>query len=878
MESNLDKIALDLYGKIQTRFPDIKIGDENATVLSKKQDIPNARFFEFEYTEGGEPLGTIAITLDADDGIVLQVSGDLVNDNSNTSHHSAYKFIRSFRQFAKDRLLNFDVQNIGKSNLDKRDYQFQAKRKEEPVMAQPPIMENKMYGSNKMSYQDLGEARIVVKHNQAVDANIPAGRTMHIESIYIENAQGERFRYPFKHLNGARALAEHIKAGGTPYDGIGKHITGLSEELASLRKFKGYVGRNEGLSEAMGDITSKVMERIDQVKKEIHSLQRPSYYQAFAEAFEERKSEAIPEAIMNDWIDRLTIRTFNEELKSVFPYIYNIVGEEAAPVKELGPEDIIGEGGVTLPNPDGSYPQGAFTGQDQVNLNKQMSQAASAATRDLSNFNNEYLIKAVNAMRNGIRLRLMVTGPEAEAELKKRGVEVPTQERLTNPEDQFESFMDQLIAEDSEMGDNMLFSPNKDAQQTAIEKLNQIMGKELKGGPEGINAIQSLTGLIDDPDFLDSLKDIDPDLDVRPVIQQYVTQNAPEIVAQLHFGGEEGGSAEPEMAPPAPASAPEAPPAAPEAASAAAAPAPAPAAPAPAAPVAEGQEDDNDPPFDPDKKPSKKTTAGKHGQGYSQARHLARQGLSQAIAKAKKAGAGLDTELDFGHKKMTLHDAIRECGMTPMECGFDDEPQETGVAQILKSIAGFWNKENRNFTIGGTRAKTKVVKGFKDGEYPNASPEDVKHVLGMIEKMDPSSNEHNQIMRLSGLPHRSVEMGEGPEQDHMATLQDLLAKMEELKKRQGANVTQTSTGTINGQPASYDDAMNKFKQMKIKFGDDELDFSNPDQIGGKMQGIMGNMMKGIQDKVPNQNIQAPGVQMNPADMMKGIMSKINFGK
>jgi hypothetical protein len=40
MDANLDKIALDLYGKIQTRFPDIKIGDENAAVLSKKQIFP----------------------------------------------------------------------------------------------------------------------------------------------------------------------------------------------------------------------------------------------------------------------------------------------------------------------------------------------------------------------------------------------------------------------------------------------------------------------------------------------------------------------------------------------------------------------------------------------------------------------------------------------------------------------------------------------------------------------------------------------------------------------------------------------------------------------------------------------------------------------
>jgi hypothetical protein len=34
----------------------------------------------------------------------------------------------------------------------------------------------------------------------------------------------------------------------------------------------------------------------------------------------------------------------------------------------------------------------------------------------------------------------------------------------------------------------------------------------------------------------------------------------------------------------------------------------------------------------------------------------------------------------------------------------------------------------------------------------------------------------------------------------------------------------------------------------------------------------------IEKQVPNQNVQFPGGQMNPSDMMKQIMQKINFGK
>ena len=773
MNANLDKIALDLYGKIQTRFPNIKIGDENAAVLSKKEDIPNARFFEFEYEEDGEPLGTVAITLDSDDGVVVQVSGDLVNDNDNTTHHGAYKFLRSFRQFAKDRLLNFDIQNIGKSNMDKRDYEFQAKRKEEPVMpqAQAPIMENRMYGSNKISYQDLGEARLVVRHTQAVNPLVAAGRTMHIESIYIENSAGERFKYPFKHFNGARALAEHIKAGGNPYDGIGKHITGLSEELAQLRKFKNYVGRQDQLSEAMGDITDVVMERIDAVKKEIHSLQRPAYYQQFAESFQEQEEQMIPEAIVDNWIDRLTIRTFNEELKSVFPYIFKLVDESSIPVKELSPEDLYNEASDTVEKDEkGNVKSWKHEGDWKKSTGKdprgRVTNLSDKARRD-------------------------------------------TEKKAKQPEDQFEEFLEDLVREDKDE----IFSPNKDAQNAAIGKLNQILDNELKGGPEGVNAVQSLKGLIDDPEFLMSLQDIDPNLDIRPLVQQYILDTDPSIATQLHFGSDANAGEQETPAPEAPPAtpAPEAPPAT-----------PAPEAPPATPPLAEGG-------------------------------NLAK--LKAKFIQAKECGANLGTKMDFGNREMTLHDAIKECGMSPEDVGFNTQKDEDGVHQILKSIAGFWNRENRNFTIGGTRAKTKIVKDFKDGEFPNASPEDVKKVLAMIEKMDPSGNEHNQIMHLAGVGQER-EVAEAQPMDN----QDL-AKF--------SNIVKQLSAMQNGGDAP---------PMKLKMGDQEIDLGNAEQISSAMKGIMGGMMQGIQGQVPNQSVQVPGGQLNPADMMKDIMGKINFGK
>lgn len=626
MNANLDNIAKELYGKIQTRFPDIQMGDENAKVLSKKEDIPKARFFEFEYTENGEPLGTVAITLDEDDGIVVQVSGGLVSGQDKRPHHNAFKFIRSFRSFAKDRLLNFDIQNLGKSNLDKRDYHFQAKRKEEPQME--PIMENKLYGTARISYQDLGEAQLIIKHTQPVNPELPASRTQHIENIYIENAVGERFRYPVKHINGARALAEHIKHGGHPYDAIGRHITSMSEELAGLRKFKNYVSRQDQLSEAMSNVTDRVLDRIDYIKKEVQMLQRPGYYESFAESFEEQEEQMLPETVVNDLIDRLTIRTFNEDLKDVFPFIYKFIDESELPIIEMDADDLLGE----------------EHGPKKVDIPAVQRKKSGAPDWNVTHADLEKDKERTATTPQGLAKRKKETGID----------------EIQDPELAFESSIESLMEPDD------LFSPNKSAQQSAIEKFNDTMGQELTPGP--------------------------------------------------------GGETPPEVAPPGGA--------------------------VPTAPGAEqlpplgetfGEPDDHPHKFSP----------------------VEETGLVRALKKACACGASLDEELDFGYTKKTIRQCIEDCGMTPADVGYEEE--DNGLEGMLKFISGFYNKEEGNFPLGGTRIKIKVQKEFEEGKFGNASEEDLAKVMHFIEKKDPSSNEQHHVLKLSGAkaPDQTVKFKGG---------------------------------------------------------------------------------------------------------------------
>ena len=320
---NLDSIANELFNKIRGRYPSITVGDADATITNAPKE---ARFFEFDFAEDKK----VSISLDEKD-LTIMYSQKLFDDQDVASKSNWFAFLKELRQFAKKRMLNFDTRDITKSNLDKRDYQTLSTEKQ--------MSESKLYGTSRTSFQDIGSAKMVIKHTQPINQEQPAGRTRDIAGIYIESKDGERFKYPIRHMNGARAMAMHVSEGGNPYDDFGKHIVGLSEELSKLRKFKTYMNRSNVMAEGLAGYMDVVNDRIETVKKTTHALQSKTRYKEAFENFDKTVLEEVPEDVSNTWIDELTIKQFNEELKGVFPYIYKLVSE-ANKVKELGPEDI----------------------------------------------------------------------------------------------------------------------------------------------------------------------------------------------------------------------------------------------------------------------------------------------------------------------------------------------------------------------------------------------------------------------------------------------------------------------------------------------------------------------------------------------------------
>ena len=512
---NLNVIAKDLFNKIRGQFPQVTLGNSSGQATTEPTE---ARFFDFDFKESGNTLGKVSISISEEDGLVVMHSKDFVEQSDEPLKHGWYNFLKELRSFAKARVLGFDTRDITKSNLEKRDYDFLGQGKEVET-----VSESNLYGTTKTSFQTVGEARLVIKHSAPVNPAVAGGRTHRIESLFIESNAGERFKYPIKHLNGARAMARHVSEGGNPFDDFGKHISEMSAELNQLRKFKTYMNRSNVMAEGLKQYQSVVDERIEEIKSSCLKLQKQNNYKETFESYSKSELAEVPEDVKKSWIDELTIKTFNEELQDVFPYIYKLVSERTA-IEELGPTSFEAhgyQGGVeprTLKyDLVGDFdPENPISDMEIDNVQNLLSKAGISADvqSDPSNF-------------QGVVVHTDNNPEEIEKVL---GGMIETVDNFH----EFESAMDDIVRED-----NGLFSQDADAQADALEQLNQLMAKHFPAGVNGTNGIESLQGIIDDEELnseIEKAANEDSDACMRPIIMDYISQKDPTLVSKIETG------------------------------------------------------------------------------------------------------------------------------------------------------------------------------------------------------------------------------------------------------------------------------------------------------------------------------------------------------
>lgn len=332
---NQDIIAQDLFYKIRGRFPSMEMGDEKSLPTF---EASKGRFFDFDAIFDDVNLGKVSVSINEPGRLKIYFNRSIVEDADEATSKHWFGFLKEMRKFAMKRLMSLDARDIGKSNLDKRDYGYLAKK--EPIMS-----ESAMRGTSRTSYKPLEKTKLIIRHSKPVDESIPGSRSRHIESLFIENESGERFKYPFPHKLGAECMQRHVANGGLPHDDVGKSIVEMSKNIAELASFKRYVGRHDLMNSDTNDIVDRANEKLLSLKETMHKITKQHHYESYKEGFTSTISGvngdniAIDEIAMEDFKDKFTVKSFQENIADVFPLLHKIMQETS----ELNLEDVVGE-------------------------------------------------------------------------------------------------------------------------------------------------------------------------------------------------------------------------------------------------------------------------------------------------------------------------------------------------------------------------------------------------------------------------------------------------------------------------------------------------------------------------------------------------------
>jgi hypothetical protein len=433
------------------------------------------------------------------------------------------------------------------------------------------MTESQYFGSSKTSYRALENTKLIIKHSQAVNETQPGARSRHISALFIENADGERFKYPFNHLSGAKAMQRHVANGGRPYDDKGTAIIDISESIIQLNLFKRQAGREGFVNESTQDIFERAMAKLEQLRHDCTSLSKQTYYENWSNNFKANTRAELDEITLEDYKDKFTVHQFEDNLTSIFPLLHAIMQETS----EVDLADVI-EGSEEKCNECGMWESKCSC--DDVEEAYNPNSAGATHARELKAHHRKDLETKAKGGDETAKKRLQSLNDKEE---RMRNDYDARMERESVGFENFENWADAIV--------------EGSLEPDTIMALKDLLDNGLTLGADATSAVEALESIgINDEDLnaaLESLAKINPEADPRETIIAWVAHTDPESAQEL--GAEP--AAEPAPVEPAP-EAPVEP--APEADPAAMAPAPAedPNAVAPA-PVAEDEDSmDNEEP------------------------------------------------------------------------------------------------------------------------------------------------------------------------------------------------------------------------------------------------------------------------------------------
>jgi hypothetical protein len=280
-------------------------------------DPEAADMFTFDWVaDSGKNYGTVVCLIGADNNFEVYFGDNLGRGMEFDDKADWYEFLDQLRNFAKRNLLRYDLQNL--------------RRLKYTMAGMAAIKEGLFegyYGNRKVSYAgEPTQARLMIKHNRTLGEN--DARFRYVESLFIETAEGEVFKMPFKKLAGGRAMLEHVRHGGTPYDARGQHIVEIVEQINVLSQFRrAHQGRVfEG---AAGELVAETTEYLNRLR---HNLKAVSNDRGYTQYFESWSPADVSESdlIVEDLKSLFVETRIDPRIEQALPMLARIQKEAQA--------------------------------------------------------------------------------------------------------------------------------------------------------------------------------------------------------------------------------------------------------------------------------------------------------------------------------------------------------------------------------------------------------------------------------------------------------------------------------------------------------------------------------------------------------------------
>jgi hypothetical protein len=236
--------------------------------------------FSFDWTTENKNYGTVVVLLSEDGSLTLYFGDNLGRTMESDDKKEWYAFLEQMKTFAvRNKFKNFSLDNISRL---KYTMQGMAAIKE-------GLFEG-YYGKKNISYSDQPkQVRLMIKHSRDIQEG--EARYRAIESLFVETADGERFRVPSRSLMHGRMLARHCAEGGTPHDTFGNYINEMISEMATLARFVRAAKHREFSGEAATLVETAIRHYTDLKAKAKHMISQRGYHEA---------RETFDPAVIND--------------------------------------------------------------------------------------------------------------------------------------------------------------------------------------------------------------------------------------------------------------------------------------------------------------------------------------------------------------------------------------------------------------------------------------------------------------------------------------------------------------------------------------------------------------------------------------------------